>query len=58
MAITVPFVFFGLLRYQAIVDRDDGVNDGPSDHIYRDRQLQIAVLLWGLAVITIILVAL
>jgi 4-hydroxybenzoate polyprenyltransferase len=41
MALTVPFVFFGLMRYQAIVDSDTGENDGPSDHIYQDRQLWI-----------------
>lgn len=57
MAITVPFVFFGLLRYQAIVDRDDGKNDGPSDHIYLDTQLQVAIGAWATTVIAIIFFA-
>ncbi|MBI2410235.1 UbiA family prenyltransferase [Candidatus Kaiserbacteria bacterium] len=55
MALTVPPVFFGLMRYQAIVDTDTGVNDGPSDHIYEDRQLQAAIVLWGIIVLTIVL---
>ena len=54
MTLTVPFVFFGLLRYQAIVDRDNGANDGPSDHIYLDRSLQYAVIGWGITVFVII----
>ena len=57
MAATVPFVFFGLLRYQAIVDADNGKNDGPSDHIYLDRQLQVAICAWAVTVIAIILFA-
>lgn len=57
MAVTVPFVFFGLLRYQAIVDRDDGKNDGPSDHIYLDTQLQVAISAWAVTVVAIILFA-
>lgn len=54
MALTVPFVFFGLMRYQAIVDADHGANDGPSDHVYNDHQLQVAVVLWGLVTLLII----
>lgn len=54
MAVTVPFVFFGLLRYQAIVDRDDGKNDGPSDHVYLDTQLQVAIGAWAATVVAII----
>jgi len=55
MALTVPFVFFGLMRYQAIVDQDTGANDGPTDHVYRDRQLQTAIVLWGIAVCSVVL---
>lgn len=51
MALTVPFVFFGLLRYQAIADADKGDNDGPSHHVYQDRQLQAAIILWGISVL-------
>lgn len=54
MAITVPFVFFGLMRYQAIVDSDTGGNDGPTDHIYKDRQLQITLVCWCLSVLGVI----
>lgn len=57
MALTVPFVFFGLLRYQAIVDVDDGENDGPSDHVYMDRQLQIAVMCWCVCVLVVIVMS-
>ena len=55
MALTVPFVFFGLMRYQVIVDGDTGANDGPTDHVYRDRQLQMAIVLWGIAVCSVVL---
>jgi len=55
MALTVPFVFFGLLRYQAIADADSGDNDGPSHHVYKDRQLQVALILWGATVIGLLL---
>lgn len=55
MALTVPFVFFGLMRYQVIVDQDTGANDGPTDHVYRDRQLQMAIVLWGIAVCSVVL---
>lgn len=51
MALTVPFVFFGLLRYQAIADADRGDNDGPSHHVYKDKQLQTALILWGATVL-------
>ncbi len=55
MALTVPFVFFGLMRYQAIADGDTGENDGPSHHVYEDRQLQTVIALWALVVIGIVL---
>ncbi len=55
MVLTVPFVFFGLMRYQAIADKDAGDNDGPADHIYQDRQLQTAIIVWGIMVCGIIL---
>lgn len=51
MAATVPFVFFGLLRYQAIVDGDLGQNDGPTHHVYEDRQIQMALALWATTVL-------
>ncbi len=54
MAVTVPFVFFGLMRYQAIMDADNGSNDGPSDHVYQDRQLQLTIVLWCIAVLSVI----
>jgi len=55
MALTVPFVFFGLLRYQAIADADTGKNDGPTHHLYQDVQLRITLILWAAAVVTIAL---
>lgn len=57
MAMTVPFVFFGLLRYQAIVDADTGANDGPTHHLYQDRQIQLAVVLWVFAVFVVIMLS-
>jgi 4-hydroxybenzoate polyprenyltransferase len=54
MALTIPFVFFALLRYEAITDTDSGENDGPSHHVYEDRHLQVAFALWAITALLVV----
>jgi hypothetical protein len=45
LALTVPFVAFGILRYLYLIDERDEGGD-PARLLVRDRPLLLAVLLW------------
>lgn len=42
---TIPFVLYGVLRYLFLVHRGEG--DDPTALLWRDRPLQVNLLLWG-----------
>lgn len=46
LAVTVPFVVFGLFRYWYIVDVLDG-GESPTDALTSDWQLLLTIFLWG-----------
>ena len=46
LAVTVPFVVFGLWRYLRVLRRPDA-HEAPSDVLWRDLPLLAAVLAWG-----------
>ena len=50
---SVPFVFFGLWRFNSIVRKDDNAQS-PTDSMVRDRAFLVNVLLWGIFVTTTI----
>ncbi len=53
LMITVPIVVYGVMRYlQLIYERNEG--ESPDKILVSDRPLLLAVLLWGVMVITII----
>lgn len=45
MIITIPFVLFGLFRYWYVVESLDG-GESPTDALFADIPLQIAILAW------------
>lgn len=46
LAVTIPFVLFGLFRYWYLVEAS-GEGESPTDAIWTDRILALTVLLWG-----------
>jgi len=52
MMLTIPFVLYGLFRYLYLIHMK-GEGGAPDELILTDRPLQIAFLLWGLAVVLI-----
>ncbi len=50
--LSVPFVFYGLLRYQYLSGME--IVERPEEVIFRDRPLFINLLLWGLTCFTIL----
>ena len=50
---TIPFPLYGIFRYLYLVHRREG-GGSPSDTLLEDRPIQICVVLWGAAVITIL----
>ena len=50
--LSVPFVFYGLLRYQYLSGME--IVERPEEVIFRDRPLFINLLLWGLTCFVIL----
>lgn len=46
MAISIPFVLFGLFRYQFVVEAH-GSGESPTDTLLSDQQLLVTVLIWA-----------
>jgi 4-hydroxybenzoate polyprenyltransferase len=55
MMLTIPFVVYGIFRYLFLI-HVRGEGGAPDEVILKDRPLQIAVLLWGFAVILVLYV--
>ncbi|HEY9786140.1 MAG TPA: decaprenyl-phosphate phosphoribosyltransferase [Candidatus Obscuribacterales bacterium] len=45
MMLTLPFVLYGVMRYQ-ILSVDGGTTGSPEEVLFRDRPIQITILLW------------
>jgi 4-hydroxybenzoate polyprenyltransferase len=54
LMLTVPIVLFGLFRYLYITEHRPAHNDGPTDSLYTDRQLQATVAAWVVMVVLIL----
>jgi 4-hydroxybenzoate polyprenyltransferase len=55
MMLTTPFVLYGIFRYLYLIHVQNEVG-APDEVFLKDRPIQIAVLLWGLAVIVVLYV--
>lgn len=55
MMLTIPFVLYGVLRYLQLV-HVKGEGAAPDELILKDRPMQIALGLWGLAVVLVLYV--
>lgn len=55
MMLTIPFVVYGIFRYMWLI-HVKGELAPPDEVLLKDRPLQIAVVLWGIAVIVILYV--
>lgn len=53
MMLTIPFAIYGIFRYLYLVQIKQG-GEAPEEELFRDRPLQIAIVLWGLAVVLIL----
>ena len=53
MMLTTPFVLYGIFRYLYLI-HVRGEGSAPDEVLLEDRPLQLAVLLWGLAVILVL----
>jgi len=53
MMLTIPFAIYGILRYLYLVQTNHG-GGAPEEELLTDRPLQVAILLWGLAVVFIL----
>jgi 4-hydroxybenzoate polyprenyltransferase len=52
MMLTIPFAIYGIFRYLYLVQMEFS-GGAPEDVLLSDRPLQIAIILWGLAVVAI-----
>jgi 4-hydroxybenzoate polyprenyltransferase len=52
MMLTIPFAIYGIFRYLYLVQINDS-GGAPEDVLLADRPLQIAIILWGLAVVAV-----
>ena len=52
MMITIPFVIYSIFRYLYLIQVEHA-GGAPEDVLLSDRSLQAAILLWGIAVLTI-----
>jgi len=53
MMLTIPFVIYGIFRYLYLI-QSDLRTASPEEVLLRDRPMQIAIILWGLAVMLIL----
>jgi 4-hydroxybenzoate polyprenyltransferase len=53
LALTIPFVLYGIFRYLYLVHRREG-GGSPTDVLLTDRPLLVAVALWAVAVVVIV----
>lgn len=54
--ITVPFVWYGIIRYLYLI-HVKGEGSAPDEVLLKDRALQVAILLWALACVVILYLA-
>lgn len=52
MMLTIPFIIYSVLRYQYLLQVNE-TGGAPEDLVFSDRPLQMAVVLWGLAVLAV-----
>lgn len=52
MMLTIPFLMYGIFRYQYLL-QVQGTGSAPEEVVLSDRPLQIAIALWGLAVLIV-----
>jgi hypothetical protein len=52
MMLTIPFVLYGLFRYQRLVEMD-GSGGAPEEILLSDRPLQLTILMWGASILLI-----
>jgi 4-hydroxybenzoate polyprenyltransferase len=52
MMLTIPFLLYGIFRYQYLLQVQD-TGSAPEEVVLSDRPLQIAIALWGLAVLIV-----
>ena len=52
MMLTIPFVLYGIFRYLYLV-QVQGSGGAPEEILFRDRPLQVTVLLWGASILVI-----
>lgn len=52
MMLTIPFVLYGIFRYLQLV-QDDKNAGAPEEILMSDRPLQVAIILWGITVLSI-----
>ena len=52
MMLTIPFLIYGIFRYQYLL-QVQGTGSAPEEVVLSDRPLQIAIALWGLAVLVV-----
>lgn len=52
MMLTIPFIIYSVLRYQYLLQVNEA-GSAPEDLVFSDRPLQMAVVLWGLAVLAV-----
>ena len=55
MMATTPFVIYGVLRYTYLVDK--GLGGAPEKILFRDRPMQACLLLYGVAVVSVLQLA-
>jgi 4-hydroxybenzoate polyprenyltransferase len=56
LALTIPFVIYGIFRYLYLVHRKEQ-GGSPTDVLLTDRPLLVAIVLWGLVVVLIVYTA-
>jgi len=52
MMLTIPFIIYSVMRYQYMLQVQN-TGSAPEDLVLSDRPLQIAIVLWGLAVLVV-----